>query len=149
MAKAELKILNRLYFVSGIMFVFAIAVAFKLCSIQFLEGDKYRSIAQKRTIKNVEIPANRGNVYSADGSLLATSIPKYDVRIDAVQPKQSTFEKYIKPLADSLSKFSGKSSREYQTNIRKARKNKNQYYLRLGNLIYPDTIHFLTFPLLK
>ncbi|NNC44936.1 MAG: transpeptidase family protein [Winogradskyella sp.] len=131
------------------MFVFAIAVAFKLCSIQFLEGDKYRSIAQKRTIKNVEIPANRGNVYSADGSLLATSIPKYDVRIDAVQPKQSTFEKYIKPLADSLSKFSGKSSREYQTNIRKARKNKNRYYLLARNLSYSDYIRLRNFPLLK
>lgn len=149
MARAELKILNRLYFVSGIMFVFALAVAFKLCSIQFLEGDKYRSIAQKRTIKNVEIPANRGNVYSADGSLLATSIPKYDIRIDAVQPQQSTFEQYIKPLADSLAKFSGKSSKSYQINIRKARKNKNRYYLLARNISYSDYIRLRNFPLLK
>ena len=69
------------------MFVFALAVVFKICSIQYLNGDKYRSLAQKRTIKNVEIPANRGNVYSADGSLLATSIPKYDIRLDAIQAK--------------------------------------------------------------
>ena len=72
------------------MFVFALAVVFKLFSIQFLNGDKYRDLAEKRTVKNVEIPANRGNVYSADGSLLATSIPKYDIRIDAIQATSKT-----------------------------------------------------------
>ena len=66
------------------MFVFALAVVFKLCTIQFVDGDKYRAMAQKRTIKRFDIPANRGNVYSADGSLLATSIPKYDISKCAV-----------------------------------------------------------------
>ena len=70
------------------MFIFALLVVFKLLSIQFVEGDVYRELAEERTIKNVEIPANRGNVYSADGSLLATSVPKYDIRIDAVTPSQ-------------------------------------------------------------
>ncbi len=50
------------------MFVFALAVVFKLCSIQFIQGDAYRALAEKRTVKDFEIPANRGNVYSADGS---------------------------------------------------------------------------------
>ena len=60
------------------MFVFALAVVFKLCSIKFIHGDQYRELAEKRTVKDFEIEPNRGNVYSADGSLLATSIPKYD-----------------------------------------------------------------------
>ena len=94
MATTETNILNRLYFVAGCMFVFALAVVFKLCSIQFIEGDKYRDLAEKRTVKEMEIPANRGNVYSADGSLLATSIPKYDIRIDALQPT-ATILKHI------------------------------------------------------
>ena len=108
MAVTEKSILNRLYFVAGIMFVFAIAVVVKLFTIQFVQGDKYRALAQERTIKNVVIPANRGNVYAADGSLLATSIPKYDLRFDALTPTTTTFEKYLKPLSDSLSKYSGK-----------------------------------------
>jgi cell division protein FtsI (penicillin-binding protein 3) len=45
------------------MFVFALAVVFKICSIQYFNVDKYRSLAQKRTLKNVEIPANRGNMF--------------------------------------------------------------------------------------
>lgn len=131
------------------MFIFALAVVFKLVSIQFLQGDKYRNLAEERTIKNVTIPANRGNVYSANGNLLATSIPKYDIRIDAITPSTATFEKYLKPLCDSLSKFSGKSSSYYQKEIRKARANKNRYYLLTRNIGYSDYIRVRNFPLLK
>ena len=58
------------------MFIFAFLVVFKLSKIQFVQGEAYRSLAEKRSIKNVVIPANRGNVYSVDGSLLATSYIK-------------------------------------------------------------------------
>ena len=147
MAVTEKSILNRLYFVAGIMFVFAIAVVVKLFTIQFVQGDKYRALAQERTIKNVVIPANRGNVYAADGSLLATSIPKYDLRFDALTPTTTTFEKYLKPLSDSLSKYSGKSSTYYQNELRKARANKNRYFLVARNINYTDYTRIRNFPL--
>lgn len=131
------------------MFVFAIAVVIKLVTIQFVEGDKYRNLAQQRMVKEIEIPANRGNVYSANGNLLATSIPKYDIRIDAIQPKNSTFEKYIKPLADSLSAYHGKPSSYYQNTIRRARKNKNRYHLLARNISYSDYIRLRGFPMLE
>jgi cell division protein FtsI (penicillin-binding protein 3) len=131
------------------MFVFAIAVVFKLCTIQFVQGDTYRALAEKRTVKEFEIPANRGNVYSVDGSLLATSIPKYDIRIDAVQPKDAVFEKYLGPLADSLSRYHGKSPSYYKNNIRKARKNRNRYFLLARNISYSDYIRFRNFPMLQ
>ncbi|NRA93690.1 MAG: penicillin-binding protein, partial [Psychroserpens sp.] len=131
------------------MFVFALAVVFKLCTIQFVQGDEYRALAEKRIVQNHEIPANRGNVYSADGSLLATSIPKYDIRIDAIQPKQATFNKYIKALSDSLSNYSGKSSSHHQNTITKARSNKNRYFLLARNISYSDYLRLRNFPLLE
>ncbi|WP_425076888.1 penicillin-binding protein [Psychroserpens sp. S379A] len=131
------------------MFVFALAVVFKLCSIQFVQGDDYRALAEERTVKNHEIPANRGNLYSADGSLLATSIPKYDIRLDAIQAKQATFNKYIKPLSDSLAKYTGKSSSYHQNIITKARSNKNRYFLIARNISYSDYIRLRNFPLLE
>ncbi|MBO3115748.1 transpeptidase family protein [Winogradskyella sp. DF17] len=131
------------------MFVFALAVVFKLCSIQFIQGETYRALAEKRTVKDFEIPANRGNVYSVDGSLLATSIPKYDIRIDAVQPKEAVFNKYIGALADSLAIYRGKSSSYYKNSIRKARKNKNRYFLLARNISYSDYIRLRNFPLLN
>jgi len=131
------------------MFVFALAVVFKLCSIQFIQGDEYRALAEKRTVKDFDIEPNRGNVYSADGSLLATSIPKYDIRIDAIQPKQTVFDEHIGALADSLSAYKGKSTSYYKNIIRKARKNKNRYFLLARNISYSDYIRMRNFPLLN
>lgn len=131
------------------MFVFALAVVFKLCTIQFVDGDKYRAMAQKRSIKAFEIPANRGNVYSADGSLLATSIPKYDVGIDAVTSSNKNFEKYIKSLSDSLAAFTGKSSSNFEKKIRKARQTKDQYLLLVRDLSYSEFVRFREFPLFR
>ena len=131
------------------MFVFALAVVFKLCTIQFVEGDVYREMAEKRSTQNIDIPANRGNVYSADGSLLATSIPKYDIRIDAIQPKQELFNALVKPLADSLSRFSGKPLNYYLKRIKKARLDKNRYFLLARNISYSDYIRIRNFPMLN
>ena len=131
------------------MFVFALAVVFKLCSIQFIQGDAYRELAEKRSVKDFDIPANRGNVYSADGSLLATSIPKYDVRIDAIQPKDAVFEKYINALADSLHIFKSKPASYYKNKIRKARQNKNRYFPLARNISYSAYIRMRNFPLLN
>lgn len=131
------------------MFVFAIAVVFKLCAIQFIQGEEYRELAEKRTVKDFDIEPNRGNVYSADGSLLATSIPKYDIRIDAVQAKDAVFEKHINALADSLSNYKGKSASYYKDVIRKARRNKNRYFLLARNISYSDYIRMRNFPLLN
>lgn len=149
MAVTEKNILNRLYFVAGCMFIFAIAIVVKICNIQFVDGDVYRDLAETRTIKNVTIPANRGNIYSSDGSLLATSVPKYDIRFDALTPSNTTFNKYLIPLSDSLSKYSGKSSSYYQNELRKARANKNRYYLLARNIGYSDYARIRNFPLLN
>ncbi|WP_248724949.1 penicillin-binding protein [Seonamhaeicola sp. ML3] len=131
------------------MFVFGLAVVFKLLSIQFLEGDKYKALAEKRVVKDVVIPANRGNVYSVNGNLLATSIPKYDIRIDALTSSEKNFKENLKPLADSLSKFTGKSSGYYQKELRKARANKNRYYLLARDIGYLDYVRMRQFPLLR
>ncbi|MDY2587281.1 penicillin-binding protein [Winogradskyella aquimaris] len=131
------------------MFVFALAVVFKLFSIQFIQGDVYRQLAEKRTVKDFDIAPNRGNVYSADGSLLATSIPKYDIRLDAVQAQQAVFDEHIGALADSLSAYKGKSASYYKDIIRKARRNKNRYFLLARNISYSDYIRLRNFPLLN
>jgi cell division protein FtsI (penicillin-binding protein 3) len=54
----------------------------KLTNIQWVEGDYYRKLAKKEQLKFCSF--NKGNIYSSDGSLLATSIPNYEIRFDAV-----------------------------------------------------------------
>ena len=111
------------------MFLFASAITYKLIDIQFVKGDFYRKKAEERTVRNFEIKANRGNVYTADGSLLATSVSKFDIRMDAVTVSNENFEKNIKGLSKALSNMLGKSEGFYENYIRKARKNKNRYIL--------------------
>ena len=129
------------------MFIFAIAVAVKLLNIQFVEGEKYRDLAEKNTTKNVVIQANRGNVYADDGSLLATSVPKYEIRFDAVTVSSADFNENLVPLSKELGKMFGKPSSYYQNLFRKARANKNRYLLVARNLGYSDYIKVKSFPL--
>lgn len=147
MAIQEKNILNRLYFVAGGMFIFAIAIVAQLVKIQFVEGDKYRDLAFKNTTKNFVIPSNRGNVYSDDGSLLATSVPKYDIRFDAMTVSSENFEKLLPALSSELSKMFGKSASYYQDNFRKARADKNRYLLITKNLGYTDYIRVKSMPM--
>lgn len=149
MAFEEKNIMNRLYIIAGCMFVFAIAISVKLLNIQFIDGDKYRELAEKTTVKNFVIPANRGNVYADDGSLLATSVPKYDIRFDAVTVSEEDFKENLKPLSEGLSEMFGNSVSYYQNMFRKARANKNRYLLIVKNLGYSDYIKVKNLPLFR
>ncbi|MDR7209352.1 penicillin-binding protein [Flavobacterium piscis] len=147
MAVDDKHISYRIYLVAVFIFLMAIAIVVKLTNIQWVEGDYYRKLAKQRTVKNFIIPANKGNIYSADGSLLATSIPNYEIRFDSNAPKIENFEKYVKPLSDSLSVMLGRPSGYYQNELRKARANKNRYYLIARNLSYTEYGRIKGFPL--
>ncbi len=147
MAIEKKNILNRLYLLVGFMFLFATAIMYKIVDIQFVKGDFYRKKAEERTVKNFKIKANRGNVYTADGSLLATSVSKFDIRMDAVTVSNENFEQQIKGLSKALSKMLGKSASFYENNIRKARKNKNRYLLITRNLSYNQYLKIKAFPI--
>jgi cell division protein FtsI (penicillin-binding protein 3) len=139
----------RLAFVVVCVVAFAFAIAIKLFNIQWVGGDYYRKLAKQRTVKNFEIPANKGNIYSSDGSLLATSIPEYTIRFDAVTPSEENFEKYYVALSDSLAKLVGKSSGEFQRDLRKAKNTKNRYFLVAKKLTFTEYMRVKQFPLFK
>ncbi|MFM7682578.1 MAG: penicillin-binding protein [Bacteroidota bacterium] len=139
----------RLAFVVVCVVSFAFAIAIKLFNIQWVGGDYYRKLAKHRTVKNFEIPANKGNIYSSDGSLLATSIPEYTIRFDAVTPSEENFEKYYVALSDSLAKLVGKSSGEFQRDLRKAKNTKNRYFLVAKKLTFTEYMRVKEFPLFK
>ncbi|MDB4108045.1 transpeptidase family protein [Flavobacteriaceae bacterium] len=149
MESTKNSIMNKLYFTSGVMFIFAILVVYKLVTIQFVKGAYYRGLAEDRTTKNVRIPANRGNVYSVNGNLLATSVPKYDIRLDLVASSDKNYEALIESLCDSLASFHGTPSAEFKRKLRLARQNKSRYFLLARNLGYSQYLKFREFPLLS
>lgn len=147
MAIEDKKISYRMYFVAFMFFMMAVFVLIKLNNIQWVEGKYYRKLGNERTVKNFPIPANKGNVYSADGSLLATSIPEYAIYFDAVAPSDENFKENVEALSDSLSVMFGKSAGHYQVKLQKARANKNRYVFLAKKLSYTEQMRLKTFPL--
>lgn len=135
--------------VAGCLFLFAVAVIVKLVSIQMVHGDRYKELALKRTEKMFTIAPNRGNLYSDDGSLLATSVSRYSIRFDAVTVKDSDFEAKVGPLSDALGDLLLKPSEHYEQILRKAKINKNRYALVARNLDYSEFMAVKELPLFK
>ncbi len=132
------------------MFIFFITIIFKLFNIQFGEGEKYRSLSANE-IKRDTIQANRGNIYAEDGSLLATSVTKYEIRMDAASPNisDSYFDSNIDSLAIKLADMLGNTPKHYKNKITRARKNKNRYLFITRGLGYNDYLKMKRFPIFE
>jgi cell division protein FtsI (penicillin-binding protein 3) len=149
MVEDNKNIILRIYIVAVVIFFMAVAIVVKMTNIQWVEGDYLRKLANKHSIKNFVIPANKGNIYSADGSLLATSIPNYNIRFDAKAPNDKDFHKFIKPLSDSLAVLFNKPSNFFQLELTRARTSGNRFYLLAKDLSYTQYIKIKEFPLFK
>jgi len=147
MAVEDKHISYRIYLVAFSIFLVAIAITVKLTNIQWVEGNYYRKLAKDRTVKTFVIPANKGNIYSSDGSLLATSIPNYTIRFDAVAPKANDFDAKVDSLALGLSKLLGEPSSYYNSLLRIARTNKSRYTLIAEDLSYTEYSKIKKLPL--
>src|SRR5690606_5185204 len=144
-------ILLRAYISFGVMVVIAIAVIYKLFTVQIVEGDKWRAMQDSLSTKYVNVEPARGNIYSVDGKLLATSVPEYDIRMDLFAPGIETDEVFyskIDSLSSSLSSFFGdKSSSQYSRLLREARKKRNRYFLIKRNVSYQQMKSLRGFPI--
>lgn len=123
---------------SWIAFVFictlAVAIIWQILDLQLNQKSKYVSISKTQSTKWRDILASRGNIYAVDGSLLATSIPKYEIRMDT-KVETVTNEFFLSKI-DSLAwllsiTFNDKSNYEWKQYISQARK-KGERYLLLG-----------------
>ncbi len=146
-------ILIRVYLAFGLMVFGALLVFGKLLHLQYIDGDRWRNIADSLTIKERVVEAARGNIYSNDGSLLATSVPEYDIRFDAMAipvEDNDVFNAHVDSLAIRLSKFFGdKSSRQYLVQLKEARAKKQRYVLLKRAVSHQDLKELRKFPLFK
>ena len=143
----EKNIMNRLYLVSGGLVVLAIAVIVKVVDIQVVKADEYKQLALSKTEKMFTIEPNRGNLYSEDGSLLAASVSKYEIRFDAKTVSENNFQNHVAALSDSLGMMFNRPSSYYRQLFRKARANGNRYALVALNIDYLDFVRIKQFPL--
>lgn len=146
-------ILIRVYLAFGLMVFGALLVFGKMLHVQYVDGNKWQAIADSLTIKERIVEAARGNIYSNDGSLLATSVPEYTVRFDAMaipEEHSDVFQARVDSLAIRLAQFFGdKSARQYLTQLKEGRAKGQRYMLLKRNVSHQDLKELKTFPLLK
>jgi cell division protein FtsI (penicillin-binding protein 3) len=105
MSSIRTDILLRVYFAFGLIVLFAAAVLFQLFKVQVLQGAHWRKEAKSSATQFKTVEAVRGNIYGVDGSLLATSVPEYNIRIDLLATgieEDAVFEEKVDSLATFL-----------------------------------------------
>jgi len=123
--------------------------------IQRIEGAYWRGMSDSLRQKVVETDAERGTIYSEDGSMLSTSIPYFDIYIDfAADGLREKNGKRFKDNLDSLSFclakfFQDKSTKEYKQELQKGFRSKDRYYPLKRNLSFQEYRTLRTFPLVR
>jgi len=139
----------RLYLVSTVMLMFGLGIGYKLFHLQFIDGDKYRKIAEEKTLKSFVVNSSRGNIFSEDGSLLATSTTKFDVFFDSKTVPNQIFKSEIQSLSIELSKILGDDDLKWLNYFREAKNNNNRYLPIIKNIDLDKVNNFKKLPIFK
>lgn len=103
-----------------IVLMFGVVIA-KIVYLQTVEYDKWEKVSQaNRSSSTNTIPAARGDIYDAEGRILASSIPLYNINMDTRveylnQNNGEVFWQYVDSIAEGLSQILGdKSAADYR-----------------------------------
>ena len=101
--------------------------------------------------KFFSIEAPRGNVLADDGSLLAVSMPLYNIFLDMSVINDKVFEKNVKSLAKGLAVlFGDKTDFEYERFLRNSRNAEKNRYVKLRlKVTHNELISLKRLPILK
>lgn len=145
-------IIRRLYTLYAIAILVGIGIIGRIAFIQFIEGSKWKTKAENLTTKLVNIEAVRGNIFATDGSLLATSVPIYEIRFDpnADAISDEYFNQNVDSLAYSLSTLlNDKSTRAWKQALINARNGGSRYFLVKRNASYNELKAMRDFPIFR
>jgi len=146
------EMMNRSYVVYFAMALVGVSIIAKVLFIQFVEGSFWREKAENLTTVYRDIDAVRGNIYSDDGSMLATSVPIYEVRMDlnADGLTDETFNENIDSLSIKLSElFKDQSPLEWKRQLVAGRQNDERYHLIKRRVKFHQMKALREFPIFK
>ncbi|WP_160139013.1 penicillin-binding transpeptidase domain-containing protein [Chryseobacterium sp. c4a] len=113
-------------------------------NVQEIKDDYINKNYREATLK-----AARGNLFASDGSILATTVMRYDIYLDFKTMKDTIYSNNIGALTDSLSKMFGKSRGEFRQKFDEQKKKKNQYYTLVKGLDFDQYDRIRQFPIFK
>ena len=132
------------------MAAFAVVVIAQIVNLQFFQAKKVQESVVAKTAGYNPVEANRGDIYSADGCLMATSMTYYLVGMDLSSRAldEKDFKKFLPALCDSLEGLlKTKTSQEYRRELEYAREQKKKWYKLHDGLTYSEFQRLKKFPL--
>ncbi len=148
-------ILWRVYLSYIVVVIICVIVFGKAVYIQQVQGAKWRSMSDSLHQKIEEVEADRGTIYSEDGQMLSTSVPKFNIYIDfaadGLREKSGVrFRENLDSLSENLSLlFKDKSTSDYKRLLQQEFKNRNRYFLLQKNISYRQYETLKQFPLVR
>ena len=145
-------ITTRIAIVYFFLLLFGVAVVVKMISVQKIKNERWEKIAANLEKNTLIVQPNRGNICADDGSVLATSVPGYFVRIDLVaEGVKRVFNNESDSLAYHLSRFFGdKSQTEYSRRLNAAYRNGNRGFMLTPRKVdYRELQQIKKFPILR
>ena len=110
--------------------VFTALLVFRMIQVQIIDGKKWLAMAKEVSVQYRSVPAVRGNIYSDNGSLLATSLPHYRVAFDPMVASSELYNEHIDSLCFLLAQhFKNQNAQAYQRKIYQARSSGKRYVL--------------------
>lgn len=135
----------------------AVGILMRTFNTAFVEKEKWEKVAESQKRPNRLILPGRGNIYSSDGKLMATSVPRFYTYIDfrAEGLSRDTFLTSKKNGMDSLAiylsrKFKNRTPAGYRSHLKKGLDSKSrQYPVFEGRVSYSDLKEMKKFPFLR
>jgi len=144
-------IFNRSLIVFAILSLGFVAILGRAVYIQKVHGKHYRDLSQKMMLATRTLDAQRGNIYAQDGSLLATTITRYDLRFDATTSGLSNeiINEKVDSLAAGLAKILDGKKSEYSRLLIDAWHQKRSDLLIARNVDYLQLQQVRALPLIN
>ena len=136
----------------GFLFItlLGLGVIFKAARTQLYDGKRLIAESDSVTVFSRTVNAERGNIYSQDGKLLATSLPIFDVHID-FDADGLNDEVFSPSNVDSVctllaAKYHDRSAADYKKDFYKHKHNSDGYYLLKKDISLADLNEMKTWP---
>lgn len=153
MKEIKRELLIRVYIVALAMVGVAGLLFYKAARISIVEGDQWRSLGDSLYLKYVPIVADRGDILAADGSLLTTSLPFFDLHMDfkADGLREDIFKANVDSLAYYLSRYvnPGMSKAQMRDWLIQKRRSGDRYALLAKGISIRDLEQIKTFPIFR
>ena len=148
-------ILWRVYLAFILMAIVGTSILGKAVYIQQVQGSYWRSMSDSLHQAIVSVDAERGTIYSEDGSMLSTSIPQFDIFIDFMadglrEKNGKRFKDNVDSLSYCLSSlFNDRSKAEYKYILQIGFREKDRYLLLKRKISFKEYQQLKTFPLVR